>query len=147
MGIFKSAKKLATGSESAKDAFTDCEKLYDDIDEYAFMPFDMIIETCEAIDTLLAQREEMQTLGLMKERVADIDRDMTRARTALKDLKKAHPEETLNPMVKCFGPAAWVASPPTPCRSSPASTPSPSPSRRSSRPTPRTSPARRSEPV
>ena len=57
MGIFKSAKKLATGSESAKDAFTDCEKLYDDIDEYAFMPFDMIIETCEAIDTLLAQRE------------------------------------------------------------------------------------------
>ena len=103
MGIFKSAKKLATGSESAKDAFTDCEKLYDDIDEYAFMPFDMIIETCEAIDTLLAQREEMQTLGLMKERVADIDRDMTRARTALKDLKKAHPEETLNPMVKCFG--------------------------------------------
>ena len=103
MGIFKSAKKLATGSESAKDAFTDCEKLYDDIDEYAFMPFDMIIGTCEAIDTLLAQREEMQTLGLMKERVADIDRDMTRARTALKDLKKAHPEETLNPMVKCFG--------------------------------------------
>ena len=34
MGIFKSAKKLATGSESAKDAFTDCEKLYNEIDDY-----------------------------------------------------------------------------------------------------------------
>lgn len=107
MGIFKSAKKLVTGSESAKDAFTDCEKLYDEIDDYSFMPFDMIMNTCEAIDTLLAQREDMIALGLMKERVADIDRDMTRARAALKDLKKAHPEahpeETLNPMVKCFG--------------------------------------------
>ena len=34
MGIFKSAKKLLTGEESAKDAFTDCEKLFDEIDEY-----------------------------------------------------------------------------------------------------------------
>ena len=34
MGIFKSAKKLVTGEESAKDAFTDCEKLFDEIDEY-----------------------------------------------------------------------------------------------------------------
>ena len=34
MGIFKSAKKLITGEESAKDAFTDCEKLFDEIDEY-----------------------------------------------------------------------------------------------------------------
>ena len=103
MGIFKSAKKLLTGEESAKDAFTDCEKLFDEIDEYSFAPFDMIINTCEAINTLLAQREEMVALGLMKERVADIDRDMSRARAALKDLKTAHPQETLNPMVKCFG--------------------------------------------
>ena len=34
MGVFKSVKKLATGNESAKDAFTDCEKLYDEIDDY-----------------------------------------------------------------------------------------------------------------
>ena len=34
MGIFKSTKKLVTGNESAKDAFTDCEKLYDEIDDY-----------------------------------------------------------------------------------------------------------------
>ena len=34
MGIFKSVKKLASGNESAKDAFTDCEKLYNEIDDY-----------------------------------------------------------------------------------------------------------------
>ena len=34
MGIFKSVKKIASGNESAKDAFTDCEKLYDEIDDY-----------------------------------------------------------------------------------------------------------------
>ena len=58
-----------------------------------------------------------------------------------------HPNPNPNPdHPGASAAAAWVASPPTPCRSSPASTPSPSRSTRSSRPTPRTSPARSSEP-
>ena len=57
MGIFKNAKKIVSGNESVKDAFTDCEKFYDEIDGYSFMPFDMIVDTTEAIDTLLGQRD------------------------------------------------------------------------------------------
>ena len=114
--IFKNLKKAATGQESIKDAFSDFEKFQQQIQPFAFMPFDMIVKTDEAIDTLLAQREvcgapschgvhgqaqtqaetgcgvrqDMMTYKLMKERVPDVG--LARCTAALEDLKKAFPE-------------------------------------------------------
>ena len=55
MGIFKSAKKAVTGEESAKTAFREARELYDEIDDFNFMPFDMIVNTCSALDVLFSQ--------------------------------------------------------------------------------------------
>merc|ERR1719247_1360379 len=99
--IFKTLKKTVTGQESIKDAFTDFEKFQQEIQPYAFMPFDMMVKCDEAIDTLLAQREDMMTYNLMKERVPDVG--LTRCRNALEELKKEFPEEP-NMFTKCLAP-------------------------------------------
>ena len=56
----KMFKKMATGQESAKDAFSDFEAFQALIEPYAFNPFDMIATASESIDILLGQREVRQ---------------------------------------------------------------------------------------